>query len=254
MKKGHTSSADGAENPENVGPHNVGEEAFDRNASDYEQLVDRSISFTGRDASFFARRKVDLLTRLQEARGHSLDDATLLDVGCGTGTTDRHLVDEVKDLYGVDISTEMLGMARKNVPGAHFQWYDGTTLPFEPGTFDVVVAVCALHHVPPSQQNHFVTELNRVARPGGLIAIFEHNPVNPLTRRAVRACELDVGVKLLTAGKVKQLLAASGARVIGSDYLLFTPFGGRLGVGIDRLLQPIPLGGQHAVTAEATHA
>jgi len=235
------------------GIEGVGDNVFDRHGSEYEQLVDRSIAFTGRSASFFARRKVDLLRRIQLERGQDLRDAALLDVGCGTGTTDRHLVGEVRTLHGVDISEGMLAMARQNVPGAHFLSYDGTTLPFDRATFDVVVAICALHHVPPAEREHFVAELTRVTRPGGLVAIFEHNPTNPLTRRAVRRCELDVGVELLSAGEVKQLLGASGAEVLGCHYLLFTPFGGRLGASLDQWLSPIPIGGQHAVTAEAIH-
>ena len=235
------------------GTEGVGDNVFDRHGSEYEQLVDRSIAFTGRSASFFARRKVDLLRRIQLERGQDLRGAALLDVGCGTGTTDRYLVGQVRTLHGVDVSEGMLAMARQNVPGAHYLSYDGATLPFDRATFDVVVAICALHHVPPAEQERFVAELNRVTRPGGLITIFEHNPINPLTRRAVGGCELDVGVELLSVGKVKHLLGASGAEVVGCHYLLFTPFGGRLGASLDRWLSPIPIGGQHAVTAEAIH-
>lgn len=247
MKQGPP-DADDTESPEGVG-----REVFDHYAPGYEQSVDSSIAFTGRDASFFAERKVELLVRLQRERGLDLRDAALLDVGCGTGTTDRLLASQVRTLCGVDISEEMLVMARRNVPAAQFRSYDGTTLPFGEGSFDVVVAICALHHVPPADQEHFVSELHRVARPGGLIAIFEHNPVNPLTRRAVRGCEFDVGVELLSAGRVKRLFEASGAKVLRRDFLLFTPLGGRVGASVDWWLRRIPLGGQHAVTAEAVH-
>jgi SAM-dependent methyltransferase len=229
----------------------VGGNVFDLHGSEYEQLVDRSIAFTGRNTSFFARRKVEVLRRIEEKRGRDLRDEALLDVGCGSGTTDRFLVGHVRTLHGVDISEGMLAAARQNVPDAHFQSYDGMTLPFDHATFDVVVAICALHHVPPTQRQRFVAELNRVSRSGALIAIFEHNPINPLTRWAVRGCELDDGVELLPARRVKQLLSASGAEVFGCHYLLFTPCGGKLGAGVDRWLQAVPVGGQHVVTAEA---
>ena len=67
-------------------------EIFDRHAAEYEHAVNRSISFTGRNVSFFAERKVDLLRRLLRANGRELSRATVLDVGCGTGTTDQHLI------------------------------------------------------------------------------------------------------------------------------------------------------------------
>jgi ubiquinone/menaquinone biosynthesis C-methylase UbiE len=227
-------------------------EVFDLDAAGYEEAVDRSISFTRRDASFFARRKVALLTDILQSQGQALDQAELLDVGCGAGTTDRHLAGRVKSLHGVDVSEEMLAVARKHVSEGEFVSYDGQTLPFPSGSFDVTIAICVLHHVPRGDQTTFLRELNRVTRPGGVIAVFEHNPANPLTRRAVRGCELDVGVELLSAGDVERLMVGAGARVVSRDYFLFTPFGGRLGPGVDRLLRWLPLGGQHVVVARAS--
>jgi ubiquinone/menaquinone biosynthesis C-methylase UbiE len=226
-------------------------EVFDLDAAGYEEAVDRSISFTRRDASFFARRKVALLSDILRTQGQELDQAVLLDVGCGAGTTDRHLAGRVKSLHGVDVSEEMLTVARKQVPEGEFVSYDGQTLPFPSDSFDVVIAICVLHHVPPPEQTSFLRELSRVTRSGGVIAIFEHNPANPLTRRAVRGCELDVGVELVTAADVERLLAGAGARVVNRSYFLFSPFGGWLGATVDKLLRWLPLGGQHVVVALA---
>ncbi len=227
-------------------------EVFELNAAGYEEAVDRSISFTRRDASFFARRKVTLLRQLAREHGVRLDQARLLDVGCGAGTMDRHLAGEVAALHGIDVSEEMLAVARRQVPAGTFDHYDGSSLPFAADGFDVVIAICVLHHVPPPGQAHFLAELRRVTRPGGIIAIFEHNPANPLTRRAVRDCELDVGVELLTAGQVSRALIGAGATSVTHQYFLFTPFGGRLGPAIDRVFRRLPLGGQFAVTAEGS--
>ena len=178
-------------------------DVFDLDAAGYEEAVDRSISFTRRDASFFARRKVALLTDILQSQGQSLDQAELLDVGCGAGTTDRHLAGRVKSLHGVDVSEEMLAVARTHVSEGEFVVLRRPDAPLS-------IRVLRRHHRhlrapprPPGDQTTFLRELNRVTRPGGVIAVFEHNPANPLTRRAVRGCELDVGVELLTAGDVE---------------------------------------------------
>ena len=227
---------------------------FDRHARDYEQAVDRSIAFTGRGARFFAERKVALLRRLLNDRGQQLGASSVLDVGCGTGLTDRHLAPEVRELHGVDVSDEMLVEARRIVPSARFDRYDGKRLPFANECFDVVLAMCVLHHIPQGDQASFAGELLRVTRPGGLVAVFEHNPANPLTRRAVNGCELDAGVVLLRPRQVRDLLVGAGGTRARIDYLLFTPLGGTLGTMIDRVLRPIPLGGQHVVVAQAPSA
>ncbi len=132
---------------------------FDAYATTYEDTVDRSVSFTGRDAAFYARRKVEILEEIVRPRLGSLQGLSLLDVGCGTGTTDRHFAPRVRKLHGVDVSEEMLVHATRTVPTAEFSWYDGEKLPFADESFDVVVGICVLHHVPVSERFKMVSEM-----------------------------------------------------------------------------------------------
>jgi SAM-dependent methyltransferase len=222
---------------------------FDTYADDYVSSVDQSVSFTGRDSAFFARRKVEMLEFLAERTVGMLSDLSVLDVGCGTGTTDRFLVDHVGALSGVDVSQEMLTLAAEAVPRATYEWYNGEKLPFPDGTFDVAVTICVLHHVPLSTRAKFVAELYRVTRPGGLIAIFEHNPVNPLTRHAVNSCELDDGVVLVKGREAAAYLDGAGASDVSRTDFLFTPLGGSLGQRVDATFSKVPLGGQYVVSA-----
>ena len=168
-----------------------------------------------------------------------------------TGVTDQHLVGRVKCAPWSRYIRRDASSARRGVPGATFKCYDGKTLPFTTGSFDVVIGICVLHHVPLSEQLSFVREMNRVAAPDGLLVIFEHNPANPLTRRA-RGCELDRGVVLLTPGDVERLrLQRPDAVCPDASIPLVTPFGGLLGASLDRPFRRFPLGGQYAVVAEA---
>jgi SAM-dependent methyltransferase len=226
---------------------------FDAHAEHYVDSVDRSVSFTRRDSAFFAQRKVELLEEVALRRVGDLGGLRVLDVGCGTGTTDRHLVDHVGSLHGVDVSQAMLLLASRNVPEANYDWYNGEKLPFPDGSFDVTLAICVIHHVPISARNTFVAELHRATMDGGLVAIFEHNPFNPLTRHAVNSCELDDGVILAKGNDVGTYLKAAGARSIERSDFLFTPIGGETGRSIDRILHWLPLGGQYVTSALASH-
>ncbi len=223
----------------------IAQEVFDAHAHEYVGEVDKSVAFTGRDSEFFAGRKVDLLGEVVGGRIGGLDRCAVLDVGCGTGTTDKLLVDKCKSLSGVDVSEEMLVEARRNVPGVDYRFYDGAELPFEDGCFDVVLAICVLHHVEPPQRPGFVAELARVVRPGGLVTIFEHNPFNPLTRRAVSSCPVDVGVTLSSHRRTVGLLRAAGIADAQPRHYLFSPLGGSVGAAIDRLFTWLPMGGQY---------
>ena len=61
-------------------------------------------------------------------------------------------------------------------------------MPVPDASVDVVFAICVVHHVPPAHWGAFAAEMARVLRPGGVAAIFEHNPLNPVTRRVVSNC------------------------------------------------------------------
>jgi ubiquinone/menaquinone biosynthesis C-methylase UbiE len=218
---------------------------FDRYAKDYEEVVDRSVSFTGRNSAFYARRKVDILEEVVRPELGSLQGLSLLDVGCGTGTTDRFLAQRVRTLHGVDVSEEMLIQAKRNVPEAEFTWYDGEMLPFDDQTFDIVVAICVLHHVPPSMRSKVVSEMVRVSRPEGVVAVFEHNPYNPLTRHAVKECEIENDAVLLSARDTSEMLKESADTEPECRHYLFSPLGGAIGCSLDRHLRKIPFGGQY---------
>ncbi len=227
---------------------------FDAHAYQYVKAVDQSVSFTGKDSAFFARRKVEMLEELSFRAGVPLGGLSVLDVGCGTGTTDHHLVNHVGSLVGVDVSEEMLALAAEAVPGARFEWYDGEKLPFADESFDVALAICVLHHVPASGRPLFVSELHRVTRSGGLVAVFEHNPVNPLTRYAVSSCDMDDGVVLVTGRQASSYLTDAGASDVRRRDYLFSPLGGALGRSLDGTLSRLPIGGQYVVSARASHA
>jgi SAM-dependent methyltransferase len=134
------------------------------------------------------------------------------------------------------------------VPSARYTQFDGTTFPVDDEAFDLAFAVCVLHHVSPPERFQFASELRRVVRPGGVVAVFEHNPFNPLTRVAVSRCELDEGVALLRRRQSARLLADAGLRVEQRSYILFTR-SRRWSARVDRALRWCPAGAQHYVAA-----
>jgi SAM-dependent methyltransferase len=102
--------------------------------------------------------------------------ARVLEVGCGTGAISRRLaqVAGVAEVVGVDPSTGLLDRARTlaaQVPHLSFREADGRELPFEEGTFDVVVAHTVVSHVP--EPERLVGEAARVVRRGGTVAFFD---------------------------------------------------------------------------------
>ena len=85
-----------------------------------------------------------------------------------------------------------------------------------------------------------------MTRPGGLVAVFEHNPLNPLTRLVVRRCAFDEGVVLVRRRDLERLVA-SGGRDVASRYLLFTPW--KATWALERRLGGVPFGAQYVTYA-----
>ena len=224
---------------------------FDAHSETYREAVEESIAFSGTGLDFFTRAKADALLELATPRLGPPDRLGFLDVGCGPGETDHFLRGRVARLAGVDVAPEMVARARERNPWAEYRDYpDGGAIPFEDGSFDVTFAICVLHHVAPGRRAQLVSEMARVTRPGGLIALFEHNPLNPLTRRAVRDCEFDRDAELLTRRSAAGLLEQAGLAEPGGRYILFFTRESGLLRGIERRLGWMPLGAQYAVVAQ----
>jgi SAM-dependent methyltransferase len=216
----------------------------------YRDEVGRSIGFSGLGMDLFARGKsrhiVDILNRF--ARGGAAG-ADCLDIGCGIGIVHPLIAPHVASLSGADVSAEAITKARALNPSIDYRSYDGERLPYADASFDFCSTVCVMHHVPPASWPAFVAEAWRVTRPGGLFAVYEHNPINPLTRVAVWRCPFDHDAVLLRARQVIKLLVAQGFEILAKEYLFFIPADAAWARRMDRALTWLPLGAQYVVCA-----
>ena len=101
-----------------------------------------------------------------------------LDAGCGTGRHARRLVEMGHMVTGVDMTAEMLDVARAAVPGATFDEGDLTALPYDDGSFDVIVCGLAIAHV--ADLDSAIAELARVLAPGGHLVMSALHPFQAL--------------------------------------------------------------------------
>lgn len=102
-------------------------------------------------------------------------DSIILDYGCGCGRTiDLLGTSSYKNIYGVDISNEMVNMSRKKFPSYEFHVIEGkdARLNFEDGFFDAVFLLAVLTCITTDkEQNQILNEISRVLKPNGLIYI-----------------------------------------------------------------------------------
>jgi SAM-dependent methyltransferase len=219
--------------------------SFDDYIETYKKEIQESINFIGQDVDFFIELKADLLTGLAEKNLKDTNNIKMLDIGSGVGLVDRYLKKRFRNLQGVDVEAGVVEKAKNNNPEIVYSLYDGVRLPFEDNTFDMTFAVNVVHHVPPQNWQNFVNEMHRVLKPGGIAAVFEHNPVNPLTRIAVARCEFDRDAVLLNHSEIISLFNSSGFEITEDKYIVFFPFKAKLFRGLEKMLSWFPLGAQH---------
>lgn len=221
---------------------------FDRYARSYRDLHRDSVRLSGEEPEYFAAYKVDHIADQlgPDVARQSLD---ILDFGCGVGTSIPHLLSAFPQgrVHGLDVSGESIEQAGAAHPGATFGLIGETALPLPDQSIDVVMAACVYHHIAPAERQHWTRELHRVLKPGGHCFVFEHNPLNPVTRRVVKDCPFDDDAILLPRRETLDLFERSGFSHRRSSYIVFFPKALAFLRPLERLMSKLPLGAQYVV-------
>ena len=222
---------------------------FDEFSRDYDELLRDPVRdwFGSNDPLLFHYRRRDLILRYFNRRSMETAGLDYLDLGCGRGELLGLVRKSFLTVTGCDPSAGML----KQVPGilTRFQ-ADPLRIPFGDAEFDFVTAAGVYHHVPPSQRVALSREVRRVLRPGGTFCIFDHNPLNPLTRLIVSRTPVDADAVLMPARRARAMLRFAGFAHVKVRYFLFfpEPLFRRFGRA-ENLLRRVPFGGQYALFA-----
>jgi SAM-dependent methyltransferase len=142
--------------------------------------------------------------RFAKIARHIPENGRILDLGCGAGDLGKYCGLDPARLVGVDLSEEKLkqtGYHRTAVASAE-------RLPFEPGSFDVIVASEVLEHV--ADPASVVKEVRRVAAPAGRLIVsvpFEEEPVEVECPHCLTPFFLSGHVNYFDRDRMKELLA-----------------------------------------------
>jgi ubiquinone/menaquinone biosynthesis C-methylase UbiE len=116
--------------------------------------------------------------RVKMLSNHLRTGMSVLELGCGTGYFTRELARSGADIVAVDVSPELLEIAKVDRPAANVRYeiqnaYESS---YPDAMFDSVVGSSVLHHL---EIEEALREIYRVLKPGGTIYFTEPNMLNP---------------------------------------------------------------------------
>ncbi len=215
---------------------------FDDHAFGYERELEDTLPRAFAEGDYFSRYKVEMVA----ARMAAAQPRTILDFGCGVGLALQQLAQcfPAAELWGYDVSRRSLEHARGRVPTARFT---SSIHDLSCARFDLIFVANVFHHIPKELRLSAMVTCRNLLKDNGRIFLFEHNPLNPLTRWVFERCPFDVDAEMLRRRATIELATKAGLRVAGKRYTLFFP----RPLAMFRKLEPaiswLPLGAQYCV-------
>ena len=137
---------------------------------------------------------------------------TVAELGCGPGPVTALLRDLGLDVFGVDLSPVMIGLARETYPDLRFEVGSMDALDLPDEGLSGVVSWYSVIHAPPRHVPRYFTEFRRVLAGGGhlLLAFFEAEggPVTPFDHKVATAYRWPID-------DLAELAATSGFTEVG---------------------------------------
>jgi SAM-dependent methyltransferase len=229
-----------------------GHPQFDGHAADYEEKLMQGLSLSGESPAYFATGRVTFLREWWTREGRP-EPLRILDYGCGVGLATALLARQFPKarVLGLDPS-------RKSIERAAGQWedhrirFEALTDATDEEPADLVHLNGVVHHVPPEDRPRLFDDVASRLAPGGVVALFENNPLNPGARWVMARIPFDRDAVPLYAREARDRLRAAGLVPIWRTvYLFYFPRFLRVLRPFERLLCHLPLGAQYGVLAEA---
>ncbi len=139
--------------------------SYDTDASGYADKVRGLL-----DGSPYLRASLALFAELVRHAG----GGPVADVGCGPGYVTRHLHDLGLDAFGIDLSPEMIAIARRDYPDLRFEVGTMTDLDLADDSVTGLLAFWSVIHVPDHSVPGVFGQFGRVLRPGGPLLVGFH--------------------------------------------------------------------------------
>jgi SAM-dependent methyltransferase len=226
---------------------------FDKFAEEYLATHKTNLAVTGEEPEYFARYKIVEVAR--RLRGLGVTPKRVLDFGCGIGNSAPHLRQAFPDaeITAADVSEKSLAVAQARFPGAaDFVLCEPGGAPPAPAEgYDLIFSACVFHHIEHEEHQAIFRTLRERLSPTGVMAIFEHNPLNPVSRYIVATCPFDENAVLIPASELARRQRKAGFGRVDVTFTGFFPNALQALRRFEPLMAKLPMGAQYYTLARA---
>jgi len=225
--------------------------AFDSHADAYETQLNHGLQISGESKEFFARGRIEFVRRWWELNARA-QPRRIIDYGCGVGDVTALLAEffPSSQVIGLDPSPRCVARAaaRYTADRVHFDVLQGLEAH---GTerADLVHVNGVVHHVRREARPGLFRAVAAAVAPGGVVALFENNPLNPGVHLVMARIEFDRDAVKVPPWEAGRRLRVAGLRPVETHYLFYFPRSLRALRPLERRLARLPFGAQYGIIA-----
>ncbi|WP_435154363.1 class I SAM-dependent DNA methyltransferase [Amycolatopsis sacchari] len=173
--------------------------AYDTVAADYAEVLRDLLA-----DSTFDRAMLGAFAEL-------VPEGRVAEIGCGPGRIAAHLASLGLDVFGVDLSPQMVEVARERYPGLRFEVGTMLALDLPDASLDGLVAWYSIIHTPPERLPEVFAEFARVLKPGGyLLLAFQAGDDHRHHIEHAYNHDVSLDAYRLSPDRIGELLSAAG--------------------------------------------
>ncbi len=101
----------------------------------------------------------------------SLEGKNVLDAGCGNGRDCKYINQKGFNVKGIDLSKEMLVIAKKMVPKVDFEVMDITNITYSDNSYDGIISNCSFFHIPVEELPKTLNSFSKILKPNGKLLL-----------------------------------------------------------------------------------
>lgn len=138
----------------------------------------------------------------------------ILDIGCGPGEFTKYLLEKGFDVEGIDLSPEMVKIAKEKVPNGKFFQMDMRTLNYPVNFFDALLVAYSLIHIPSVDIYKTLEGFKKVLKPNGLVFIItQKGQPDQIVDEPLRKSE-KMFINFFTKERIANFLNESGFKTV----------------------------------------